>query len=52
VLFVLNKGQNGTGNLFNYLFHLDAKLIPSGKNKEGIYGARFMTPQERVWWKT
>lgn len=40
------KGEERNWELFNYLFHPEAKLIPSSKNKEGVYGARFMTPQD------
>lgn len=42
------KGEERNWKLFNYLFHPDANLIPSGKNKEGVYGARFMTPQDYI----
>jgi len=39
------KGEARNWELFNYLFYKDAKLIPSGTNREGITGARFLTPQ-------
>tara|TARA_R110002073_G_scaffold8207_7_gene45943 strand:+ start:49722 stop:50213 length:492 start_codon:yes stop_codon:yes gene_type:complete len=39
------KGEARNWELFNYLFHKDAKLIPSGTNREGKTGARFLTPQ-------
>ena len=39
------KGEARDWDLFNYLFHKDAKLIPSGINKEGKTVARFLTPQ-------
>lgn len=39
------KGEARNWELFNYLFKPDAKLIPSGKNKEGVYGLRYLTPQ-------
>lgn len=42
------KGQERDWELFNYLFHPDAMLIPSGKNKEGVYKARFMSPDDYV----
>ena len=42
------KGQERDWELFNYLFYPNAKLIPSGKNREGNYAARFMTPQEYI----
>lgn len=43
-----DKGEERNWELFKYLFHKDAKLIPSGKNKEGVAGARFMTPQDYI----
>ena len=42
------KGEARNWELFKYLFHPDAKLIPSGRNKEGLLGARFMTPQDYI----
>ena len=39
------KGEARNWELFKYLFHKDAKLIPSGTNRLGKTGARFMTPQ-------
>lgn len=42
------KGEARNWELFNYLFHTDAKLIPSGKTKEGIYKARFMSPDDYI----
>jgi len=42
------KGEARDWDLFRFLFHLDAKLIPSGKNREGKVGARFMTPDDYV----
>jgi len=42
------KGEVRDWDLFRYLFHSDAKLIPSGKNKDGKVGARFMTPDDYV----
>lgn len=42
------KGVKRDWDLFRYLFHADAKLIPSGKNKEGVIGARFMSPDGYV----
>lgn len=38
------KGKARDWDLFKYLFHPDAKLIPSGKNQAGVIGATFMTP--------
>lgn len=42
------KGEARDWDLFRFLFHPDAKLIPSGKNREGKIGARFMTPDDYV----
>lgn len=42
------KGEERNWQLFKYLFKPDAKLIPSGKNKEGIYNVRFMTPDDYI----
>ncbi|WP_104736089.1 hypothetical protein [Hanstruepera ponticola] len=43
-----DKGEERNWDLFKYLFHPDAKLIPTGKNQEGKYGARFMTPSDYI----
>lgn len=42
------KGQERDWELFKYLFHPDAKLIPTGKNQAGSIGAAFMTPDEYI----
>jgi hypothetical protein len=42
------KGAARNWDLFRFLFHPDAKLIPSGKNKKGIIGVHFMTPDDYV----
>lgn len=42
------KGQERNWELFKYLFHPDAKLIPSGKNQAGVIGATFMTPEDYI----
>jgi uncharacterized protein YfaT (DUF1175 family) len=42
------KGEQRNWNLFRYLFHEDAKLIPSGINQENKTVARFMTPEEYI----
>ena len=42
------KGEARDWDLFRFLFHPDAKLIPSGENKEGRVGARFMTPEDYI----
>ena len=41
-------GEKRDWDLFRYLFNENAQLIPSGKNKEGKIGARFMTPDDYV----
>lgn len=42
------KGAERNWELFKYLFHPDAKLIPTGKNHEGIIKARYMTPADYI----
>jgi len=42
------KGEERDWELMKFLFHPDAKLIPSGKNKEGVYRARFMTVEDYI----
>jgi len=42
------KGEARDWELMKYLFHPDAKLIPSDKNKEGNIGARFMTVDDYI----
>ena len=42
------KGEARNWDLFNYLFKPNAKLIPSGKNKEGVYGLRYLSPQDYI----
>jgi hypothetical protein len=42
------KGQEREWELFKYLFHLDAKLIPTGKNQAGVIGATFLTPEAYI----
>lgn len=42
------KGEARNWELFNYLFKPDAKLIPTGTNKQGVHVARYMTPQEYI----
>ncbi len=38
------KGEPRNWELFKYLFRPEAKLIPSGKNKEGLTGTRYLSP--------
>lgn len=42
------KGEARNWELFNYLFHPDAKLIPSGKSRNGNYTARFMSAEDYI----
>ncbi|MBN4084734.1 hypothetical protein JYT89_00165 [Flavobacteriaceae bacterium AH-315-B10] len=42
------KGKERDWELFKFLFHKDAKLIPTGKNREGNIGARFMTADDYI----
>lgn len=42
------KGEVRDWNLFKFLFKPQAKLIPTGTNKQGIHVARYMTPQEYI----
>lgn len=42
------KGEARDWEAFKDLFHPQAKLVPSGKNKEGKIGARFLTPQDYI----
>lgn len=44
-----DAGQKRNWDRFRSLFHKDAKLIPSGKNRQtGIVGARFLTPEDYI----
>ena len=50
-LYAVISGDKGVArdwDLFRYLFHAEAKLIPSGPNREGAINARFMTPDDYV----
>ena len=42
------KGQERDWDLMKYLFHADAKLIPSGQDPSGRYKARFITTQDYI----
>lgn len=42
------KGEARDWELFKYLFHPDAKLIPSGKQKDGKVIARYLTPEDYI----
>ncbi|MFK7809846.1 MAG: nuclear transport factor 2 family protein [Saprospiraceae bacterium] len=50
-LYAVISGDAGVKrdwDLFRYLFQEDAKLIPSGKNKEGKVGCKYMTPEDYI----
>jgi hypothetical protein len=42
------KGEVRDWDLFRYLFLPDAKLIPSGTNRQGVVGIRYMTADDYV----
>lgn len=42
------KGEERDWDLFRYLYKPGAKLIPTGKKKDGTYGVRYMTPEDYV----
>ena len=42
------KGEARDWEMMRYLFHPDAKLIPTGKNKDGLYQARYMTVDDYI----
>lgn len=42
------KGEARDWELFQYLFHKDAKLIPSGSNRQGVNGVRFLTTEQYI----
>ena len=42
------KGEERNWDLFKFLFHPDAKLIPSVTNKEGKHVARFLKPDDYI----
>lgn len=43
-----DKGVSRDWELFKFLFHKDAKLIPTGTNQQGKTGARFMSPDQYI----
>ena len=43
-----DKGVERNWELFKHLFHQDAKLIPTGKNKDGQTIARYMTADDYI----
>jgi hypothetical protein len=42
------KGAERDWELFKFLFHPDAKLIPARKKDDGLYMPSYMTPEEYV----
>ena len=42
------KGEERNWELFRFLFKPDAKLIPSGKDKEGVYQVRYLSPDDYI----
>jgi hypothetical protein len=42
------KGKKRDWKLFKYLFKPEAKLIPTGKNNDGEFMVRYMTPDDYV----
>jgi len=42
------KGEVRDWELFKYLFHPDAKLIPSRKTESGVFSATFMTADDYI----
>jgi hypothetical protein len=42
------KGEARDWELMKYLFHPEAKLIPTGKNKEDLFTARFLTVDDYI----
>ncbi|MFI1773250.1 hypothetical protein [Thalassobellus citreus] len=42
------KGKERDWDLFKFLFKPDAKLIPSWKNKAGVYEIRYMKPDDYI----
>lgn len=43
-----DKGVKRDWDLFKHLFYKDAKLIPTGKTKEGKTVARYMSPDDYI----
>ncbi|RPG31342.1 MAG: hypothetical protein CBB72_012440 [Muricauda sp. TMED12] len=42
------KGEDRNWELFRYLFHPNAKMVASGKNRVGLIAARFITDDEYI----
>ncbi|WP_411768844.1 hypothetical protein [Winogradskyella sp. A3E31] len=42
------KGEERNWDVFKFLFHPKAKLIPTGKTQEGKHVARFLKPEDYI----
>lgn len=42
------KGETRNWELFRFLFHKDAKLMPSGNNRQGVTGIKYMTQDQYI----
>jgi len=42
------KGEARNWELFKHLFHKDAKLIPSGNNRQGVVGVRYLSADQYI----
>ncbi len=42
------KGEARDWDLFKFLFHAEARLIPSGKQKDGSTKARYLSPEDYI----
>ncbi|WP_109300358.1 hypothetical protein [Aquimarina sp. AU474] len=42
------KGEKRDWQLFKFLFKPEAKLIPSGKDKEGVFKVRYLSPDDYI----
>ncbi|MFL0354409.1 hypothetical protein [Xanthomarina sp. GH4-25] len=42
------KGEERDWGLFKHLFKPDAKLIPTSKNKEGVYILKYLSPSDYI----
>lgn len=50
-LYSVISGEKGTQRnweLFKYLFHKDAKLMPSGNNRQAVKGIRYLTTDQYI----
>lgn len=43
-----DKGEERDWELFKYILHPDAKLIPSGKDNDGNLAVKYLTPQHYI----